>query len=555
MNAYSPGLVDSRGNPLRPEARADLVAPGQRPLYRGLPNTVREVMASAPRLSGNRETKMTRPRGVAAARALWRDNELVAGGLERRALSVVGADIRVIPMPNIKVLQRVDKRFDAVWAREFADQAEAAFSEWADDDRCLCDAEGHYGYGGLMLMAHHNLIGPEGECVGILRTDPERQERYNAPFATFLEILDPERLFTPPALAGDPDVEDGRRLDKHGRYTALYISKDYPGENRRGGAAMAYETVPRETAWGRPVGMHWFRKWRGGVQRGLTDLVRSIRKVGLTDKLDEAIITAALVNAKYALTVRSDLDPKTVRDMMSSINEDPMGFLDDARIKFYSENEITVDGHPVVVLPQGDEFEMATSNRSTDDPSALRRTFHRDLSVNLRTSAPTTTNDHSDTNYSSERSGMLNEWRGYAAERKLFGKHFMALPYGAIVEEAIALGRIEMPRGFPDFDRYRGAYVACEFSGPSMGHVDPEKEAKANRLKLESGMGTLSTIGSDYGLHWRDSTDQLAAEIAYFDEKELIHPYVLRMMEAQKGATVEDEPTEDNDDKDARDAR
>lgn len=554
MNAYSPGLVDSRGNPLRSEARADLVAPGQRPLYRGLPNTVREVMASAPKLSGNRETRMTRPRGVAAARALWRDNELVAGGLERRALSVVGADIRVIPMPNIKVLQRVDKRFDAVWAREYADQAEAAFSEWADDPRCLCDAEGHYGYGGLMLMGHHNLIGPEGEAVAILRTDPARQEKYNAPFATFLEIIDPERLGTPPDKAGDPDIEDGRRLDPHGRYVGLFIQKSYPGETPRKGFMAEFEEVPRETAWGRPVGMHWFRKWRGGVQRGLSDLVRSIRKVGLTDKLDEAIITAALVNAKYALTVKSDLDPKTVRDMMSSINEDPMGFLDDARIKFYSENEITVDGHPVVVLPQGDEFEMATSNRSTDDPSALRRTFHRDLSVNLKTSSQTATNDFSDTNYSSARAAMLVEWRGYFAERKLFGQHFMALPYAAIVEEAIATKRIEMPRGFPDFDRYRGAYVACEFSGPTMGHVDPDKQAKANRTNLEIG-GTLASIGSESGVHWRDNADQLATEIAYFEEKELIHPYVLRMMEAQKGAVSEDESVEDNDDKDARDAR
>lgn len=554
MNAISPGAGRRRGKSLRPEASADLVAPGQRPLYRSLPNTPREVMASAPKLSGNRETKMTRPRGVAAARALWRDNELVAGGLERRALSVVGADIRVIPMPNIKVLQRVDKRFDAVWAREFADQAEAVFSEWADDDRSLCDAEGHYGYGGLMLMAHHNLIGPEGECLGILRTDPERQEEYNSPFATFLEILDPERLRTPPQFSGDPDVEEGRRLDKWGRYTTLYVSKSYPGETPRQGSVLDFEAVPRETSWGRPVGMHWFRKWRGGVQRGLTDLVRSIRKVNLTDKLDEAIITAALINAKFALTVRSDLDPKTVREMMTSMQDDPLGFLEEARIKFYEENEITIDGHPIVVMPQGDSIEMATVNRSTDSPDALRRTFHRDLSVNLRTSAPTTTNDHSDTNYSSERSGMLNEWRGYYAERKLFGKHFMALPYSAIVEEGIALRRIEMPRGFPDFDRYRSAYVACEFAGPSMGHVDPEKQAKANRTNLENG-GTLASIGSESGIHWRDNADQLAAEIAYFEEKELIHPYVLRMMEAQKGAAAEDEPTEDNDDKDARDAR
>ncbi|HBS36671.1 MAG TPA: phage portal protein [Parvularcula sp.] len=478
---------------------------------------------------------MSRADGVRFSRDLYRNNEMVAGALERRSLSVVGADLRIIPMPNVKVLSRADKRFDQVWAREFIDQAEAVMSEWSEDPRNLCDAEGHHQFGGMMLMAHHNLIGPEGECGGIIRTSYERKERYNAKFATFLEIIDPARIGQPPELAGNPDVIDGRRLDEWGRMIGFYASVSYPGENRRGQPALRYEYVPRETAFGRPVGFHWFRKWRGGVQRGVTDIVRSLRKTQMLDRFDEAVISAAIVNAIYSLYVKSDLDPKTVKEMMSSISEDPEAFIDEYRVNFYDENEIFADGQRVAVLPRGDDLKMEAINRSADSPEAMRRTFQRDVSMSLGTSYATATNDHSDANYSSERSGMLREWRGFLAERKLFAQHVAALPYGAVIEEAIAEGMIDMPRNFPDFDEYRAAYTACEVSGPTMGHIDPEKEAKAHRINVELGERTLTSIGRDNGISMRDSVDELANEIEYFRSKNLLHPYELRMIEAQKG--------------------
>lgn len=473
------------------------------------PGQLRYVPA---RTSASYEQKVARGDVVRAGRHVERTSEHVRGGLNRRANMVVGAQLYVKPTPQFDLLQLVAGWTDEQtreYRKEFARACDLWFYDWAYGKRCVQDAERHYNFGGLMWMAYRNLRGPDAETVGFIGYDQARADRLKSRWATFVHVIDPDRLETPPGKVDDRRFFQGRELDPMGGMEALWFANTNPGDQHYD--PTKHERVPRETEWGRPMAFHFFEKHRGGSQRGISGLVTSMRASTMLDRFSDAQLGAAILQEIFAFYAKSAADPETVARTLAPAGDNGKSAFD-YKLDYYGRTKLRFGDQRVAVMPPGDELVLASVNRAAQDTSGFVNSHLRRMAMSLDLNFEQFANDYSQANYSSIRAGLLDVWRGVLADRAMFGDHVPALIYDAVIEEAIFKGRIQLPPGAPDFWEYRDAYTACVFRGPAMGWVDPQREAAAMKIRLDAKVTSRTREIDAMGEDLIETLDELENE-------------------------------------------
>lgn len=493
-----------------------------------------------PLTSGKSEGK-DRDRALRAARDVDRNHEIIRGGLDRKANTVVGASLRVNPMPNWRRLG-ITVQESMVLSQQLAD----VFAEWGTDRRCLADTEGHYQFGGLMWQAFRGLAGPDAEVAGVIHYEEERREEYQTDWATHVQLIDPDRLSNPDGQSESAQLFKGRELDRHGRMIGLHIRRSHPSDPTGDPADYGHEYVARETEWGRPMAFHWFFKRRAGMQRALTSLVTSLRHIKMLDRFDDATLQNAVVNGILATYLKTTMDPAEAAAHLAPAGEDEDGELYsdfDTKLDHYDEIGLKVGDQRVPVLAPNDEIKMERVANAMPNADEFRNGFLRAFASALGVSFEQLSLDYSRSNYSSTRASLLEAWKGVVFERTMFTAHVASLIYDAVIEEAFAIGKVTVPAGAPEFYDARTAYTACSWTGPGMGWVDPLKEANAAEVRKTGLFSTLEAENAAQGNNWRDTVDQQALERAYCEDAGV--PY----------GSEEPAPDDEDEDNDAADNR
>lgn len=513
-------------------------------LYRNLEAFGGDVSYRPPILSKNQEVKLSRAAIVRKSRDVERFSELVRGGLDRKADMVVGPRLRVHPQPDFELLG-ID---DPEARKRFIAQCKRWFNNWAYDDRKLCDAEGHYDFGGMMWMGYRNSEGPDGEMVPIIHYDEDRRAEYQTRWATFVTVVDPDRVETPPEYAGREDVFEGKLLDRHGRMIGMWIRVRHPSES--GSNFNDYTYVPRETPWGRPMVCHYFVKTRGGQQRGITNLVTILRRTGMLDAFDTSYVGAAAINAELATYIKTKGSTEAVAESLapagSGLTSGGWGTFEN-KVDFYSKTKIRIGrgGQRLPVLAPDDEIKMESVNRAIDDPTPFRNSQIRDIASSIGTPFAMTAQNYGEANYSSERASKLDSWLGIIRLRVHFTASPPTLIYSAVIEEAIAEGWIDFDPAWPPFQENRAAYCACAWTGPGMGWIDPKKEAEAYKILLDLKVTSRSRIAAERGDDAMEIFDELRTEEEEADARGLDLTVAMPGMAASITTDPADDPTAD----------
>jgi lambda family phage portal protein len=501
-------------------------------------------------LTSGKSEAAHRDKAVRAIRDLDRNNEVVRGGLDRKSNTVVGANLRVNPMPDWRALGQ-----DARWGMEFSQAAASAFADWATDDRALCDTEGHYQFGGLMWQGFRTLVGPDAEIAGVIHFEEERREEYNTRWGTHVQLIDPDRISNPDGSADSGTLFRGRELDRHGRMIGLHIRREHPADSSNDPRAGSHEYVARETAWGRPMAFHWFFKRRAGMQRALSSLVTSLRHIRMLDKFDDATLQNAAVNAVLATYIKTTMTPEqTAAHLAPAYDEESEGYVSefDRKLDHYEEMDLVIGNQRVPVLGPNDEIAMARMANAVPGAEEFRNSFLRYFASALNVSFEQLSLDYSRSNYSSTRASLIEAWRSVTFERFMFTNHVARLIYSAVLEEAFAIGWFDdLISGLPDFYDARSAYTACSWTGPGMGWVDPLKEANAAGVRKSGLFSTLEQENAAQGNNWRDTLDQQAIERAYAEELGIAYEGTV----PGEPAADPDAEEETNTEPDARDER
>lgn len=511
-------------------------------LFQNIESYAGELWTKPPVTSARDEGKKSRKDIVKAARHLERFSEHIRGGIDKKTDYTVGHALMVNPTPDWEMLGIEGEAAQEALVKSMRRE----FRNWGMDPRLLQDAEGHYNYGGMMWLAFRNLTGPDGECNLILHSDEKRAKKYGTRWATYLQVIDGDRVDTPAEQATNPLVSQGIAMDADGRMIGMYVRKTHPGDYT---GDDTYQYVPRETATGRPVGIHWFVKTRSSAVRGISALVTIIKQTGMVDKFDDAYLAAAIINQVFATWIESAAPAQVVAENMApagDVTDQQWGMFQN-KLGYYDKAKIRIGGSRVAVMPPGDRMHMEAVNRSMEDPSPLRDGFLRMMASALGLSFEQFAQKFGEANFSSARAAIADAWVGIMRLREWFGQHVAALVYGAVIEEAFKKGRLDLPEGAPSFDEFRASYCACEMFGPSMPQVDPVKEANAAKILLEAKLTSRQAVIATMGKNYVDVFDQIKRERQEAEERGFsLDP----LAPGTPGAEVQDEKTDEGDQQD-----
>ncbi|MDE2470848.1 MAG: phage portal protein, partial [Bradyrhizobium sp.] len=305
----------------------------------------------------------------------------------------------------------------------------------------------------------------------------------------------------------------GVELGPNGEPLAYYIRSAHPGDIGVIGAfPWVWEAAPRKYGNGRWCVVHAFEPRAAGQVRGEPPLAPVLRKLHMLGKYDQAELQAAVLNAVMAAVVTSPNDHDQIAEAMSGGDNAALTNLQDARAGYYKSHGVKLEGAKVLFAFPEDKFDFSRPEHPNANYGGFLRTGLLNIAAAAGLSYEQLTGDWSQSNYSSARAADLIIRRGFSSRKDNFAAQHMQPHYRNWLEEAIARGRVKLPKGAPKFREAVQAYCAAKWIGPPRGFVDPEKEAKAAIDRLSVGISTYEREAAEQGEDYIDLLDQRARE-------------------------------------------
>jgi lambda family phage portal protein len=458
-------------------------------------------------------------RGRLAARVhdTARNDGWASASVSKLVDNIIGDGWRLTAKPN-----PVSLGISPEAANELALSIESEWRDYTTDSECFIDAGRRQTLGGLMATAFRHRMA-DGEALGaILWLDR------GGDYSTALQIIDPDRLSNPFQM---PDLywrRQGIELGPNEEPLAYNIRAAHPGDigivNPKW---FRWERVMRQLPNGRRQIIHAYEPVSAGMVRGVSPLAPVLQKLHMLGRYDKAELQAALINAMLAATVTSPGDQEQIAEALSGGGE--VSKFQDDRIGFYGDRPLKIEGAQVNYLYPTDKLELTRPNHPNSGFEAFYRTGLRNIAAVSGLSYEQLTMDWSQSNYSSARGALLEIDKGFSARRGNWAHQFVGPFYGAWLEEAIARGRVKLPKGAPEFREKRQAYCACRWIGPPRGWVDPLKESQGSLLRIAAGLSTFEKECADQGQWYVDVFHQRARERAEMtalglDPDDLVRP-------------------------------
>ena len=135
------------------------------------------------------------------------------------------------------------------------------------------------------------------------------------------------------------------------------------------------------------------------------------------------------------------------------------------------------------------------------------------------------TGDFSATNFSASRMATYLPHHINLRRRREIAARFYQECFVAFLEEAINMGRIELPKDAPSFYEARDAYTRTKWLGLGRVSPDEKKSAEATALQLELGTTTYTDALGEMGIDFEFQIEVLQEERATLEKLGLSHPF------------------------------
>lgn len=413
----------------------------------------------------------------ARSRQLCNDNDYAKRFLGMVAANVVG--------PKGITLQAQPRRPDGTIDRLDADLIEQTFATWSRPANCTM--AGHMSWQDLQRLAVQT-VARDGECfVQLVRT------REN-PFGLALHVFEADHVDVSLNRAptnGNNEIRLGIEINRFGRPVAYFVRRTHPGDGSVHLAGAEYDRVPADQM------IHMFRVERPGQLRGVPWMHTAIRRLNQLGGYEEAELVAARTAAsKMGFYTSPEGDPALIA---TSGNADE-GFFDEAEPGVFG------------VLPQGYDFKAFDPQHPVSAFADFVRATLRGAASGLGVSYHGLSNDLENVNFSSIRSGVLEEREQWKVLQAWFAEQLCERVYQAWLVSALATGRLDLPAA--NIEKFRNV----KWQPRGWAWVDPLKDAQANAEAVRLGVLTRAEIAAAQGRDLDDILEQLAAEEARMRE-------------------------------------
>lgn len=305
-------------------------------------------------------------------------------------------------------------------------------------------------------------------------------------------------------------IRMGIEQDRYGAAVAYHLLSNHPGEP----AAYTHEQkkyirVPAERV------IHAFRTERAGQSRGVPWTHTAIRRLKQMAGMEEAELVASRVAASKMGFFTSDDGEGYVGSDLEDGEED--------------DGAMITDVEPGVLeqLPDGVSFQSFDPQHPTSAFEPFIKTELRGAASGLDVAYTSLANDLTDVNFSSIRSGTLEERDQWRQKQAWMIGQFLEPVYNKWLRHSIVSGALRLPAAKIE------KFEEVTFLPRSWAWVDPLKDMKANELAYNLRTISLSEIAEAQGKNFEDVVERIRKERELLDAA---------------GITVQDMQEELNDD-------
>ncbi len=430
----------------------------------------------------------------ARSRDLVRNSPIAAGAQETQVTHIVGSGLTMQSRLMVDVLG-----LDAEAAARWQSNVERRFGLWADSE--LCDAAREQTFYELQDLALRTQL-ESGDAFAALVQVADAPGDW--PYSLAVQLIEADRVSNPLGKMDTPEIAAGIERNAAGAAIAAHVCNRHPGSLTSLAGATWRRVEFRGARSGRRNLLHLKRKLRPGQSRGIPALAPIIGTLKQMARYSDAEIDAAVNAAAQAVFVRMDPDAFTELfddEAQQTIVSKGMGWDGGLRA-----------GRAVNLLP-GESVESPALGRPNPNFDPFMTAFMRFVGVGLNIPAEVLSK-HFQSSYSAARAALLDAWRTFNIRRKWLASRFCQPVYEEWLADEVAAGRIAAPGFFAD-PMVRAAWCAATWSGDGPGAIDPLKEAKAMRERLDIGVTTLAeeTVAHDGG-DWETKHRQRTREVA-----------------------------------------
>jgi capsid protein len=247
------------------------------------------------------------------SRDLERNNGYGAGANQTYKDNIVGHQLRLNANPDALLLG---------WKHEEAKQwglfTNAQFATWANDPGEV-DAARSMTLLGLTIQALGGWF-INGDALAIPHWLPRDGARWN----TRMQVIEGDRLDTPPHLTHRPDIRGGVEIDGFGAPVAYWIRRTHPGDRLFATYASYPEDwtrIPAFSPWGRRRVIHLHDRERAGANRSKPVLTSIMREFRMATHYTRTELQATIANSLIAAFLESSLDQDTLASLFSSAED------------------------------------------------------------------------------------------------------------------------------------------------------------------------------------------------------------------------------------------
>jgi len=369
------------------------------------------------------------------------------------------------------------------------DAIEASWRRWAAGP---CDAAGRQSLRSLCRTAVRSAA-RDGELL--LRI--VRGGSAGNPWGMALQLLDIDRLDTGYNVApeaGKGQVRMGVEIDAWGRPVAYWLRTRHPGDHYDVSGTLRGEQRVRVPA---ADIVHAYVCDRPEQYRGVPWMHASMPAMNQEAGYEEAALVAARVGAaKMGFITTPDGEPVGAADSQDETGD-----------TFYKE----ADPGTFDVLGPGQSFQAFNPDYPTAMYADFVKTNLRAIASGLGVAYHALANDLEGVNFSSIRSGTLEERDAWMAVQEWFVESVMERLWAEWLPSALAFGQITLANGSPlplgKLDKFR-PHV---FTGRRWDWVDPLKDIQADVAAIDAGLQSPQRVASKLGRDYEDLLVEIKA--------------------------------------------
>lgn len=342
----------------------------------------------------------------------------------------------------------------------------------------------------LRLIERHH--GFDGESITILsdRGDADK------PIPLCVDVVDPERMETPPEKIGDPLVRLGIEHDKTGKIIAYWIRNSHSGDTVD--VDHTYTRYPAERV------LHVFEQWFAGQSRAFPWLIRAINRCKDAKDLDEATILQAQISACYAafeIAPSGMAGSESAAAAASGTNGS------------YREQDIRpgtirhIDG-----LGQGGDVKFGTPPQF-NGYTGFQEHNDRRIAAGLNFPYEMVSKNWSGTSFAGGRLALTDAKLFVKAQQKLIREAWLFYIWNRIVDEAVIVGACSIRPAV--YSRAPWWFQRHEWSDPAWPYsLTPVEEVEADILAINNNLTTKAAVCGSRGNNLEDVYEEREKECA-----------------------------------------